>query len=76
LGQHPRNKLQEDNPLTDFNQEAEMDKMELIATALDYLHHLCDEFGHEIEEGDMEELETMMDKLESIQQGWFDADAE
>jgi len=62
--------------MTDYNEEAGMDKKELIATALDYLHHLCDEFGHEIEEGDMEELETIMDKLENIQQGWFDEDAE
>jgi hypothetical protein len=53
-----------------------MDKLELIGKALDYLHQLCDEYGHEIEEWDMEELETLMDKLESIQQGWFDEEAE
>ena len=62
--------------VSDFHEEAQMDKLELIGKALDYLHHLCDEYGHEIEEWDMEELETLMDKLESIQQGWFDEESE
>jgi hypothetical protein len=62
--------------MTDLDQEGQMDKLELIGTALDYLHQLYDEFGHEIEEGDMEELEAIMDKLEGIQQGWFDEESE
>lgn len=53
-----------------------MDKLELLDKTLDYLHQLCDEYEHEIDEADMDELEILMDKLENIREGWFDEDSE
>ena len=63
-------------PVNEEYRDEQMGRTDLIAKALDYLHLLCDEYGHEIDEEDMEELETLIDKLENIQQGWFDEESE
>ena len=53
-----------------------MDKLELMGKALDLIHQLYDEFGHDMQETELEELDNILDRLEALQQGWFEQESD